>query len=119
MLGKFVRGIEPTIENAWLIESMTSTVDNVHLLSGPLLPVWKRLSVGNLRVYRLELDDGTPFFGRLFDNEGAGIFRARLRAEGCFTEMIDWQLSMVMPLHDDRPRTLPLFKVATAILPPL
>ena len=62
------------------------SVDELNLLSGMLLPVWKLLPFDNQRVYRLELDDGTALLGRVFTKDEAGIVRARLKpteANGC------------------------------------
>ncbi|MDH3662115.1 MAG: strawberry notch family protein, partial [Alphaproteobacteria bacterium] len=74
------------------------SVDELHLLSGMLLPVWKLLPFDNQRVYRLELDDGTALLGRVFTKDEAGIVRARLKP----TEAMDASSLLAAVLDEGR-----------------
>jgi hypothetical protein len=48
-----------------------------HVITGLLLPIWSRLPGHNMRVYRLQTDDGERVIGRLVDPEALGaVYRA-------------------------------------------
>jgi predicted RNA methylase len=54
--------------HAWEAEIATVpefTESNVHIVTGLLLPIWKRLPNDSMRVYRLQTDDGERIIGRL------------------------------------------------------
>lgn len=45
-----------------------------HIMTGLLLPYWKRLPLNNPRVYRFTADDGEPHIGRLIPTDVLGAF---------------------------------------------
>jgi predicted RNA methylase len=56
----FVRAWETEIA---LVPEFTDS--NIHIVTGLLLPIWKRLPNDSMRVYRLQTDDGERIIGRL------------------------------------------------------
>ncbi len=57
-----------TFSQAWekeLAEVPTFTDSNLHIVTGLLLPIWKRLPDDSMRVYRLQSDVGERIIGRL------------------------------------------------------
>jgi predicted RNA methylase len=50
--------------NAEVAEVPEYTESNIHVVSGLLLPIWKRLPSESTRVYRLQTDDGERIVGR-------------------------------------------------------
>ena len=48
--------------------------DHFHVMSGLLLPYWKRLPLNNPRVYLFTTDDGEAHIGRLIPTEVLGAF---------------------------------------------
>ena len=57
----------PTFAAAWnaeVAEVPDVTESTLHVVSGLLLPVWKRLPQDETRVYRLQTDDGERIIGR-------------------------------------------------------
>ena len=50
--------------NAEVAEVPEFTDSTLHVVSGLLLPVWKRLPQDETRVYRLQTDDGERIIGR-------------------------------------------------------
>jgi len=54
--------------HAWEAEIATVpefTDSHLHIVTGLLLPIWKRLPNDSMRVYRLQTDDGARIIGRL------------------------------------------------------
>ena len=58
---------EAAFAHAWeaeFAEIPEFTSSEIHIVSGLLLPIWKRLPEESTRVYRLQTDDGTRIVGR-------------------------------------------------------
>jgi hypothetical protein len=47
-------------------------VDSFYLITGLLLPIWNRLDAENMRVFRLQTDNGEKLLGRLVHAENIG-----------------------------------------------
>jgi len=58
------RGTFATAWNAEVAEIPTFTDSTIHVVSGLLLPIWKRLPNESTRVYRLQTDAGERIVGR-------------------------------------------------------
>lgn len=54
----------------------------VHLVTGLLLPIWRRMTAHNCRVYRLQTDDGERLIGRQLHPAELSGFCAALGLEG-------------------------------------
>ena len=66
-----------TFEHAWAEEISALpafTETSFHVMTGLLLPHWKRLPLTNPRVYRFTTDDGEAHIGRLIPTEVLGAF---------------------------------------------
>jgi hypothetical protein len=66
-----------TFERLWLAEIASLpefTESHFHVMTGLLLPHWKRLPLNNPRVYRFTTDDGHSHIGRLIPVEVLGAF---------------------------------------------
>jgi predicted RNA methylase len=64
---QWVETDRPTFVTAWnaeVAEVPEFTDSTLHVVSGLLLPVWKRLPQDETRVYRLQTDDGERIIGR-------------------------------------------------------
>ena len=59
---------DATFRTAWETEVADVpefTTSTIHLVTGLLLPVWRRLPPDNARVYRMQTDDGERIIGRV------------------------------------------------------
>ncbi len=68
---------QQTFEHLWSAELVALpefTESSFHVMSGLLLPYWKRLPLTNPRVYRFTTDDGEAHIGRLVPTEVLGAF---------------------------------------------
>jgi len=66
-------------EIAQLPEFATSTF---HVVTGLLLPIWKRIPAESMRVYRLQTDEGERVIGRLLSPAAMSALLANLGQEG-------------------------------------
>ena len=74
-------------------EVPTFTESTIHMVSGLLLPVWKRLPNESTRVYRLQTDDGERIIGRrvspAWAANAASTGATNLGAEDAYAALID------------------------------
>lgn len=151
---RWVEADRETFARAWQAEvsSVPEFSDStLHVVTGLLLPIWKRLPQDSTRVYRLQTDDGERIIGRrvtpawaasisptkLPDMPAADVHAAllegrtlfeledclqlrrarvmntqrieltgfsdaqleRLKADGCFSEIIAWKLRLFVPVN--------------------
>jgi hypothetical protein len=71
-------------EKAWnnaLAQVSEHRTENLHLITGALLPIWNRLPQGRVRVIRLKTDDGRMFLGRLVSEREIDTVLRRLGAD--------------------------------------
>ncbi len=96
-----------TFTAAWeaeLAEVPTFTESTLHIVSGLLLPIWKRLPQDSTRVYRLRTDDGERIVGRRVSPAWvAGVLAAEgatpaLSPEDAFGALVDGRI--VLDLAD-------------------
>ncbi|MDO9640899.1 MAG: strawberry notch family protein [Pseudotabrizicola sp.] len=93
---QWVETDRPTFVAAWnaeVAEVPEFTEATLHVVSGLLLPVWKRLPQDETRVYRLQTDDGERIIGRRVSPAwaatatGAGV--PNLSAEQAYAALIE------------------------------
>jgi hypothetical protein len=84
----FVRAWEAEIA---LVPEFTDS--NIHIVTGLLLPIWKRLPNDSMRVYRLQTDDGERIIGRLVSPawmaQAVESHAAALSPADAFTAVLD------------------------------
>jgi predicted RNA methylase len=87
---------QPSFAQAWateLAEVPEFTDRTIHIVTGLLLPIWKRLPQDAPRVYRLQTDEGERIVGRLVPPAWAAIAVAadkpNLSASDAFTALCD------------------------------
>ena len=68
-----------TSELAEVPEFSTSTF---HVVTGLLLPIWKRIPDETCKVYRLQTDDGERVIGRLISSAGLAVLYRNLGQDG-------------------------------------
>ncbi len=54
--------------------------ENVHLISGAVLPVWDKLPETNIKVYRILTDNGDVLIGRVIPENAIDSILRRLGA---------------------------------------
>jgi hypothetical protein len=67
-----------------------------HVITGLLLPIWDRLPAENMRVYRLQTDEGERVIGRLVTPEALGAVYAALGVDADHTLSADDVWAAVM-----------------------
>lgn len=76
----------------------THTKQKVHLISGALLPIWKRLPKGHMRIVRVRVDDGRVLLGRrvpereidaTLEKLGAGRTMEKVSAKDTIRSILD------------------------------
>ncbi len=93
---QWVETDRPTFVAAWnaeVAEVPEFTDSTLHVVSGLLLPVWKRLPQDETRVYRLQTDDGERIIGRRVSPAWAatatGVGVPNLSAEQAYAALIE------------------------------
>ena len=93
---QWVETDRPTFVAAWnaeVAEVPEFTESTLHVVSGLLLPVWKRLPQDETRVYRLQTDDGERIVGRrvspAWAATAAGTGVPNLSAEQAYAALIE------------------------------
>ena len=93
---QWVETDRPTFVAAWnaeVAEVPEFTDSTLHVVSGLLLPVWKRLPQDETRVYRLQTDDGERIIGRRVSPAWAatatGAGTPKLSAEQAYAALIE------------------------------
>jgi predicted RNA methylase len=52
-------------------------VQNIYLLTGLILPIWRSIPGTSTRIYRAKCDDGATYLGRALNGYEAGLLRGR------------------------------------------
>lgn len=85
------------------------TSDTFYILTGLLLPLWKRLPKGVAKVYRLTTDDGISLIGRVVPDALVDVFAAdtgTMKPEACWAELRRGATVTITPTLRLRPVTL-------------
>ena len=93
------------------------TDSDMHIVTGLLLPIWKRLPNEHCRVYRLQTDSGERVIGRLVSlgwvgNEAASPVKA-IDAAGAWPDILEGRVSLTLQdgLHVKRVRVMSDYRV--------
>ena len=94
-------------ENCWEEELSLLpefTTDRFFLICGLLLPIWKSLDAENMRVYRLQTDDGERLLGRVIEPhkmkaiaDSLGVHQVELSAAEMFAIVLEQKQSLSLP----------------------
>ena len=110
---------EPEFRRLWDEEADSLpkvTTTKLYLLTGLLLPIWKDISSGNERIYRVTPEGQGSMIGRTVSEDGAAALRARFMAGTPKTpqEMLTAALGSTAPVDLGRGLTLTRRRVAGA-----
>ncbi len=87
------RGLFAEAWNAELAEVPEFSDSTLHMVSGLLLPIWKRLPRESTRVYRLQADDGERIIGRRVSPawvaEATATGTSSLKPDDAFTALME------------------------------
>jgi len=108
-----------TFARAWrteIIETPPFTDSEIHIVSGLLLPIWKRLPNEGTRVYRLRTDAGERIIGRKVSPAwaaAAGADTASLTPDQAFAALIDGRavLDLAEGLQMRRVRVMGAYRI--------
>ena len=82
----FSMALSKMLEEAGIGGVSIETTSKITLICGLLLPIWDRLPADNMRIYRLQTEDGERAIGRLVSQEQLSNVYARLGLD-CQIEM--------------------------------
>lgn len=65
------------------------TYSTFYLITGLLLPIWKKLDPTQMRVYRLQTDDGEQLLGRVVESGAMTKFTSQFNVS---CQITDWEV---------------------------